>query len=279
MLKAPHPREGGGAGGLKILASMGRGGVGKTTFIALTAKYLIEVGETPLLLVDADPDQSLGDMVGVDLASEGKKTITDLVVETFFESGGTLLGLPPSERMEMAIWEEALWEGDHFDFIALGTKYTEGCYCTPDAALKGALERIVKNYRYVLIDSPAGLEQLNRRVSSRFHDIFELLDPSKKAFDHVRRAHRVIEEVGIEFDHIYLVGSYEFPDELGPRAERELGFRYLGKIAFDEQVRRFALEGRSLLELPSDSPAYRSVRQILEKAGYLPFKSLLFPGT
>ncbi|RLI36495.1 cobalamin biosynthesis protein, partial [Candidatus Bathyarchaeota archaeon] len=94
---------------MKILASMGRGGVGKTTFIALTAKYLIEVGETPLLLVDADPDQSLGDMVGVDLASEGKKTITDLVVETFFESGGTLLGLPPSERMEMAIWEEALW--------------------------------------------------------------------------------------------------------------------------------------------------------------------------
>ncbi len=262
---------------MKILASMGRGGVGKTTFIALVAKYLIEVGETPFLLVDADPDQSLGDMVGVDLAAEGKKTITDLVMEVFFEGGGTLVGLPPSERIENAIWEEGLYEGEHFDFLAVGTKYTEGCYCTPDAALKGALERITKTYKYVIIDAPAGLEQLNRRVSSKFDHVFELLDPSKKAFDHVRRAWRVIKEVGIEVGELYLVGSYDFPDELGKRAERELGFRYLGKIAYDERVRRYALEGRSLLELPEDSPAYRSVVAIMERAGYVPFKRLLFP--
>jgi len=262
---------------MKKIASMGRGGVGKTTFIALMTKYLIEVGETPILLVDADPDQSLGDMVGVDLEAAGKKTITDLVAEVFFESGGTLVGMPPSERIEDAIWEEGLYEGDDFDFIALGTKYTEGCYCTPDAAHKGALERITKNYKYVLIDSPAGLEQLNRRISSEFNDIFELLDPSKKALDHVRRACRVIKEVGIEFEHIYLVGSYEFPDEFGKVAEEELGLRYLGKVAYDERVRRFVWEGRSLLELPDDSPAYRSVVAILERAGYIPFKRLLFP--
>jgi len=262
---------------LKILASMGRGGVGKSTFVALVARYLIEMGETPVLLVDADPDQCLGYMVGVDMEAAGKKTITELVIETFFETSGTIYGVPPSERMESAIWEDGIYEGEGFDFIAVGTKYTEGCYCTPDAALKGAVERIAKNYRYVLIDSPAGLEQLNRRISSRFDDIFELLDPSKKAFEHVRRALKVIEGVGIEYGHIYLVGGYEFLDELGRKAEEELGLRYLGKIAYDEQVRRFALEGRSLFELPPNSPAYRSVVEIMERAGYIPFRRLLFP--
>ena len=266
---------------MRKIASMGRGGTGKTTFIALLTKYLIEVGETPLLLVDADPDQSLGDMVGIDLQALGKKTVTDLLYEVFMEesiSGPSSAGLPPSERIENAIWEEGLYEGEHFDFMAIGTKYTEGCYCMPDAALKGALERITKNYKYVLIDSPAGLEQLNRRISSDFTDIFDVLDPSKKALDHVRRAHKVITEVGITFEHIYLVGGYEFPDELGRVAEEELGFRYLGKIAYDENVRRFVWEGRSLLELPDDTPAYRSVVEIAEKAGYVPFRRLLFPG-
>ena len=262
---------------VKIIASMGRGGVGKTSFIALMTKYLIEIGESSILLVDADPDQSLGDMVGVDLEEAGKKTITDLVEEVFFKEGGTLAGMAPSERMEVAIWEDGLYEGDEFDFMAIGTKYTEGCYCTPDAALKGAIERIARNYKYILIDSPAGLEQLNRRISTRFDEVFEILDPSKKAFQHVRRAYRVIKEVGIELGNLYLVGSYEFPEELGPLAEQELGFRYLGKIAYDEQLRRFVLEGRPLLELPEDSPAYRSVKAIMERAGHLSFRSLLFP--
>ena len=262
---------------VKIIASMGRGGVGKSSFIALVTKYLIEIGETPILLVDADPDQSLGDMVGVDLEEAGKKTITDLVEEVFFKAGGTLAGMAPSERMESAIWEEGLYEGEHFDFMAIGTKYTEGCYCTPDAALKGAIGRVAENYKYVLIDSPAGLEQLNRRISSRFDEVFEILDPSKKAFQHVRRAYRVIREVGIELGNLYLVGGYEFPEELGPVAERELGFRFLGKIAYDEMLRKFVLEGRPLLELPDDSPAYRSVKAVLEKAGYVSFRELLFP--
>jgi CO dehydrogenase maturation factor len=260
---------------MKVIASIGRGGTGKTAFIALITKYLIEIGEVPLLLVDADPDQSLGEMVGVDLTSAGKKTITELVVETFFEEGGTLAGMPPSERIESAIWEEGLYEGEDFDFLAVGTKYTEGCYCAPDAALKGALERLTKTYKYVLIDSPAGLEQLNRRISDRFDDIFDILDPSKKAFEHVKRAHKVIEEVGINFRNFYLVGGYEFPDELGGKAEEETGFKYLGKIAYDELVRDFVLEGRSLLEVPSSSPAYASIRRIMERAGYISLGQLL----
>lgn len=266
---------------MKKIASMGRGGTGKTTFIALLTKYLVEVGETPILLVDADPDQSLADMVGIDLQGEGKKTITELLYEVFAGEaggGGSLVGLPPSERVENVIWEEGLYEGEHFDLMAVGTKYTEGCYCMPDAALKAVLERMARNYRYVLIDSPAGLEQLNRRISSDFTDIFDLLDPSKKAFEHVRRAHRIIRSVGITYEHLYLVGGYEFPDELGAVAEEELGFRYLGKIAYDEDVRRFVWEGRSLLELPEGSPAYRSVVEIAERASYVPFRRLLFPG-
>jgi len=254
---------------MKMLVTIGRGGTGKTSFVALMAKYLIEIGGTPLLLVDADPDQNLGEMLGVDMREAGKNTISELVVETFLEKGGTTVGVAPTERMESKIWGHGTFEGDYFDFIALGTKWVEGCYCLPNAALKGALESLSKNYKYVLIDSPAGLEHLNRRITSKVDDIFDVLDPSKKSFDHVRRAFRIAEEVKIGFKNFYIVGGYRFPESFEKRVEDELKFKYLGKVALDEDVGNHVSSGDSLLDLPSDSPAYVSVKNIMENASYV----------
>ncbi|MGB2856995.1 MAG: ArsA-related P-loop ATPase, partial [Dehalococcoidia bacterium] len=54
----------------KRIVSTGRGGTGKTTFTALATRYLAG----PLLLIDIDPDQSLADMLGIDLEKEGVRT-------------------------------------------------------------------------------------------------------------------------------------------------------------------------------------------------------------
>ena len=94
------------------------------------------------MLVDADPDQNLAEMIGVDLREKGKMTIPELLVDTFLEQGGTTVGIPPTERAESKIWTHGLYEGEDFDFMAVGTKWVEGCYCMPNAALKGALESL-----------------------------------------------------------------------------------------------------------------------------------------
>jgi len=138
----------------------------------------------------------------------------------------------------------------------------------PNAALKGALDALTKNYQYVLIDSPAGLEHLNRRITSKVDDIFDIIDPSKKSFDHVERAHRIAKEVKIAFQNFYVVGGFRFPENLQTQVESELKFKYLGKVARDELVEEHVLAGKSLLDVPSDSPSYVSVKKILEKAGY-----------
>jgi CO dehydrogenase maturation factor len=253
---------------MKKIVSVGRGGSGKTTFIALMTKYLIENGKTPLLLVDVDPDQNLGEMVGVDLKAEGRKTISELLIETFIDRGGTTVGVPPSERIESSIWKEGLYEGNAFDLIAVGTKFIEGCYCLPDAALKRALEGLTRTYSHILVDSPAGLEHLNRRVSSQVDDIFDIIDPSQKSFNHVERAYKVAKEVKIEFENFYVIGGYRFPEHLEPEAAERLKLPYLGKIAFDKDIADYVLSGRSLLELPVWSPAYSSVQKLLISVGY-----------
>jgi len=121
----------------------------------------------------------------------------------------------------------------------------------------------------VLIDSPAGLENLNRRITSKVNDVFDILDHSKKSMDHVLRATRIAKEVQMEFDNFYLVGGYRFPAELGLHAETHLSFKYLGKIVADNQLDEYVLDGESLLGLPSNNAAYVSVKEILQKLGYI----------
>jgi len=254
---------------LKTLVTVGRGGTGKSSFTALMAKCFIEAGVSPLLLVDADPDQNLAEMLGVDLKEAGKSTIADLIVSTFIEQGGTTVGIPPTQRIESRIWENGLYESKNFDFLAVGTKWVEGCYCMPNSALKGALESLTKNYKFVLVDSPAGLENLNRRITSEVNDIFDILDHSKKSQDHVRRAYKIAKEVDMKFENFYIVGGYRFPAELGKQAEDDLKFKYLGKIIADDQLDEYVLNGKSLLDLPNDNKGYLSVREILNKLGYL----------
>jgi len=253
---------------MKRLVSVGRGGSGKSTFIALVTRHMVEIGETPILLVDVDPDQNLGEMVGVDFKEQGKKTISELLLETFIEKGGTTVGVPPSERIESRIWEKGLYEGEFFDLISIGTKFVEGCYCLPDAALKKALEGLTKTYRHVIVDSPAGLEHLNRRVTSQVNDIFDVMDPSQKSFSHVERAYRVAKEVKIDFENFYVIAGYRVPETLEAEIKKRVKLPYLGKMAYDKDVESYVYSGRSLLELPPSSPAYASVKAIMDKAGY-----------
>jgi len=253
---------------MRLIVSMGRGGSGKTSFVALITKYFIEVGDIPILLIDVDPDQNLGEAVGIDLEKEGRKTISELLSETFLEEGGTTVGVPPSERIESKIWEKGLYEEENFDLIAIGPKWVEGCYCLPNAALKKALENLTKTYKNVVIDSPAGLEHLNRRIASRVDDIFDIIDPSKKSFDHVKRAFRIAKEVKINFKNFYIIGGYRFPENLEPEVKKRTNLEYLGKIAYDKNVEDFIFSSRSLIELPCSSPAYHSVKEIMKKAGY-----------
>lgn len=249
---------------------VGRGGTGKTSFTALLAKHFIEKGETPLLLVDLDPDMNLAEMVGVDLEEAGKSTVSELLLDTMErESDGTDSPQPfPMEKLEARIWEEGLYEGEGFDLLSLGVKWGEGCYCTPNKAMRIALEGMLRSYSHVIIDSPAGLEQLNRRVTPQVDDIIDIIDPSNKSFEHVKRTRRLLEDLTLSCKRFFVVGNYRFPESWESDVEGRTGEKYLGKITSDETLADKVLRGESLLELPRDSPAYTSATQIFSKAGY-----------
>jgi len=251
---------------MKKIVSIGRGGVGKTVFIALLAKYFRD--QKPILLIDADPDQNLAEMTGVDLGKNGTKTVSDILFDVKFdkiEEG--LKSLALADKIDYLFNQKVLYEGKYFDFISIGTKWTEGCYCQPNNILKGIIAKIEKHYSYVLIDSPAGLEHLNRRITSSIDEIFAIIDPSWKAFESAKRVHKLVQEIGIKFKNFYAVANYRFPDERLESIEKETGLKFAGKLRYDEDIENYSLSGKSIFELIEDSPAFNSIKEIMKKVG------------
>jgi len=246
------------------IVSTGRGGAGKSTFVALISKYL----KPPTLLIDLDPDLSLADMLGLDFQKEGKRTVCEALYDVIEKRKGNISpSITTHALMESSLCSDCLYEGKNFDLITLGTKFTEGCLCAPDELLRKTIPKLAKNYATMLVDSPAGVEHLNRNIVSDINDLFVLCDPSDKSLKHIGRIKEIIKQVGIRYSHFYLVANYECNAE----AEKYLlntGEIYLGKIDYDAHLEQYNLEGKSLLELPEDSAASLSVKRVLAKAGY-----------
>lgn len=251
----------------RIIVATGRGGTGKTSFVALATRYL----ETPQLLIDADPDQSLAAMLGVDLEAAGIKTISAVLYDIQASAKKTASEfdvMPLAEKIKYLLHMNCLYESADFDMLVLGVKWTKGCYCHPNDILRMVLPELARNYVYTFVDSPAGLEHLNRRIISQVDDVFAIMDPSAKSVQNVERIKQISEQVGIRFHNLYLVANHRFRQAQTQSLANIPGTKYLGCIPHDLAVEQYDWVGRSLLELPATSPASAAVGEILNTAGY-----------
>ena len=245
----------------------GRGGTGKSTFAALATRCL----PSAPLLIDADPDESLAQLLGVDLAQEGVNTISDALQKVQKRDGDAELdAMSLPEKIDYLLNVSCLYESDRFDLLTLGVKWTRGCYCAPNGILQSVIPELAKNYAFTIVDSPAGLEHVNRRIVNNVDDIFVLLDPSTKALRNARLVSEIAGSIGMTYRNLYLVGNCRFTDAAEARVLALDGASYLGRVERDEAVEQFDWQGRSLLDLPADSAAARSVADIMRKAGYPP---------
>ena len=250
----------------KLIVVTGRGGSGKTAFAALATRFL----PTPQLLIDADSDQSLAAMLGVDLQEARIETISSVLydIQTSGRDSANLGTMPLPQKIEYLLQMSCLYEADDFDLLSIGVKWTQGCYCFPNEILRGILPELAKSYTATVVDSPGGLEHMNRRIANKIDDLFVVMDPSSKALRNVERLKHISAEVNITYENIYLVANHRFSESRVEPLQQIEGTTYLGQVPADDQVEEYDWSNRSLRELPESSPALKAVGEILHKTGY-----------
>ncbi|MHA1607615.1 MAG: nucleotide-binding protein [Candidatus Freyarchaeota archaeon] len=246
----------------KIIAVSGKGGVGKTSFLALALKALLEWNSQDILVIDADPDSNTPDVLGVDVRGDVGVIVNELKEK--------MSSFPPNfgkaEYLEYRVFD-ILYEGDLFDLLVMGAPEREGCYCLVNNLLMKIMDTLVKNYSLVLMDLPAGLEHVSRRTSANVDVMFLVADPSKMGIQTASRIRDLAKVLHREFKKVFLVVNKVTPGLEGVLKEYAAKFKldYVGSIPVDGKLAEYNLMGKPLLDLPETSPAYLAVKEVLEK--------------
>lgn len=146
-----------------VIAIAGKGGVGKTTLTGLIIQYLGKKGKGPILAVDADANSNLNEVLGVEV----EETLGDIREEVARAEMSKDNPIPPgvskADYMEFK-FDDALIEDDDYDLLVMGRTQGKGCYCFVNGLLQAQLQRLEKNYPYIIVDNEAGMEHISRGV-------------------------------------------------------------------------------------------------------------------
>ena len=195
----------------KIISFSGKGGVGKSTLLVLMLKYLLETKQNlDILVIDADPDANIGDIIGKEI--NFKETIGGkmAVLKNKIQKRQIPLDVSKDQIIESEVFE-ALIEMDNFDILEMGRAEGSGCYCSVNNTLKRVIDVLSKNYDVVLIDAPAGLEYFSRKTGRNVTDLVIVSDASKMGFHTMKRIIELTKEVDLLFENIWIIGN-RFPD-------------------------------------------------------------------
>lgn len=246
-----------------IFAVSGKGGTGKTMFAALLVRTLSEMdGGGDILAIDADPDENLSGALGL----EYKKTIGDLREELLRERDKLAPTQSWRSLLEYRIME-ALVEGDKFDLLVMGRPEGPGCYCAVNHVLREIIDTFARNYDYVVIDAEAGLEHLSRRTTQDVDVMLVITDPSRRGVTTAQRIRDLSRDLEIKFKNLFVIINRVSPEKADriKKYSEDLGLEVLGSIPEDEYVLEYDFEGRPLTQLPEDSKALGSVREIARR--------------
>ncbi|MBQ8797605.1 MAG: AAA family ATPase [Oscillospiraceae bacterium] len=249
------------------IAVAGKGGVGKTTTCGMIIDYLTKKGQGPVLVVDADANSNLNEVLGVE-AEVTLGTIREEMANA--ELKGTIpAGMTKADYAEFK-FNSALIEEDDFDMIIMGRTQGKGCYCYVNGVLKTQVDKYAKNYKYVVMDNEAGLEHVARGTLPHVDTMFLISDCSRRGIQAVARVAEMIEEMELQPGKLGLIVNRAPNGVLddGVKAEIEKhGLNLLGVLPQDEGVYRCDCDGEPSAKLPDSNPVKVALKGIMQSIG------------
>ncbi len=246
------------------IVTAGKGGTGKTTIAALLINLLSNKGT--VLAVDADPSTNLNMALGMPLEDTIGQVREEMAVAV--KSGTYDDSMPKPDYIEMMVME-SLVESEKIDLLAMGRPEGPGCYCAANNMLRVSLDRLGKNYDYVVIDSEAGMEHVSRQTTRDVDILLIVSDPTIRGIVAAGRMKPLIKEMRTHVSQIWLIVNRvngELPEGI-VKAIRKNDLDMIASIPADPNLAALEISGEPSINLPADSPLQVSVREMVNKLG------------
>jgi len=240
-----------------VIAVAGKGGTGKSTVAALLIRALLAQNKKPVLAVDADPNSTLGDYLGITCSC----TVADLIEQT---KGLRNLpdGVSKPAHLEYQL-QSAITETAGVDLLVMGRPEGPDCYCMANNILRGYVQKIVTNYPYVVIDNEAGMEHLSRKTTQNIDALLLVSDPTEVGLKTAKRIKELIERMPfLNIRKRYLLVNRANADFNRIGAQQTTGLNLIGTLPYNEEV---AKQQEKILTIPETMPLIQAVGEIVRK--------------
>ncbi|MTI66789.1 MAG: carbon monoxide dehydrogenase [Firmicutes bacterium] len=251
------------------IAVAGKGGTGKTTLTGLLTNYLVNENKKPIIAIDADANANLNEVLG----EEVDFTIGQIKEEVNKrEKAGNKFpgGMTKAQYLKYRL-NTGLTEGNGYDLLVMGRSEGEGCYCYVNGILKEQINQISDNYKYLVIDNEAGMEHLSRKVVKKINTLFLVSDCSRRGIQAVGRIKKLVKELELDVDNIYLIVNRapngELADGIKEKIESQ-NLDLLGVVPMDEKIYEFDAKGEALVNLPEDSKSKKALKEIFNRIDF-----------
>ena len=249
------------------IAVAGKGGVGKTTTCGMLIDYLCKKRRGPVLVVDADANSNLNEVLGVE-AETTLGTIREEMAQAELK-GSIPAGMTKADYAEFK-FNSALIEEDDFDMLIMGRTQGKGCYCYVNGVLKTLVDKYAKNYAYVVMDNEAGLEHVARGTLPQVDTMLLISDCSRRGIQAVARLAEMIGDMDLKPGKLGLIVNRAPGGVLSDGVKEEIekhGLDLLGVLPQDEGVYQCDCDGEPSAKLPDSSPMKQALKSIMQSIG------------
>ena len=249
------------------IAVAGKGGVGKTTTCGMIIDYLCKKGEGPVLVVDADANANLNEVLGVEVETSLGQIREEMAHAEL--KGGIPAGMTKAEYAEYK-FSSALIEEDDYDMLVMGRTQGQGCYCYVNGVLKAQVDKYAKSYRYVVMDNEAGLEHVARGTLPHVDLMLLISDCSRRGIQAVGRIAGMIRELKLEPGKMGVIINRAPEGQVAEGVMEELkaqGLTLFGVLPHSQQVYLCDCEGEPSSQLPESEPMKQALKGILQSLG------------
>ena len=249
------------------IAVAGKGGVGKTTTCGMIIDYLCNKKQGPVLVVDADANANLNEVLGVEVETSLGEIREEMARA---EMKGTLpAGMTKADYADFK-FSSAIIEEDDFDMLVMGRTQGKGCYCYVNGVLKSQVDKYANNYSYIVMDNEAGLEHVARGTLPKVDTMLLISDCSRRGIQAAARVAELVEEMEIKPATMGLIVNRAPEGKLDEGVMEEIekhGLKLLGVLPQDEGVYRCDCDGEPSAKLPQNNPVKAAVKGIMQSLG------------
>lgn len=243
------------------IALAGKGGTGKTTTAGLIVRALHSLGAGTVLAIDADPNSTLHEALGVTVERSVGEITEEILENAANASPG---GMTKQQWLEYNLHLYTI-ERPEFDLVSMGRPEGAGCYCYANNLVRGCIDTLSAEYDFVVMDNEAGLEHLSRRTTRNVDLLLIVSDPGVRGIRTAGRLSALVDELEIHVAqrHLVLNRAFEPLDPALHGAITEAAVPLLGCVPHDMNIVHLDLSGQGVFTLPEDSPALSAVKRFL----------------